>query len=65
MLSSPYLTTLKLSVFQTMYPSEEEIAFTTGKLNTGQRAKAKKHLANNFKMDLLTFSVKFWMTQGV
>lgn len=51
MLSSPYLTTLKLSVFQTMYTSEEEIGLPTQKLNTDQRAKAKKeHLANNLKI---------------
>lgn len=65
MLSSPYLTTLKLSVFQTMYATEEEIALTTRKLNSDQRAKAKTYLANHFKIDLLTFSVKFWITQGV
>jgi len=62
MLPSPYLTTLKLCVFQARYTSEEEIAHTIGKLNADQR---EKHLANNFIIGLLTFSVKFWMTQRV
>lgn len=40
------------------------MALTTEKLNTDQKAKARTHLAKNFKTVLLTFSVKFWMTQG-
>lgn len=39
------------------------MALTTEKLNIDQKAKARTCLAKNFKIDLLTFSVKFWMTQ--
>lgn len=40
------------------------MTFTTEKLNTDQKAKAKTHLAKKIKIYLLTFNVKFWMTQG-
>lgn len=39
------------------------MVLTTEKLNTDQKAKARTHLAKNFKTDLLTFRVKFWMSQ--
>lgn len=67
MLSSPYHTTLKLSVFQITYTSEVEIASTAGKLNADQRAKGKKNggRAKKFESDLLTVGVQFWKTQGV
>lgn len=35
------------------------MALTTEKLNIDQKAKARTRLAKNFKIDLLTFSVKF------
>lgn len=49
MLSSPYHTTLKLSVFQITYTSEVEIASTAGKLNADQRAKGKKKMGGEQK----------------
>lgn len=41
MLTSLYLTALKLSFFQTMYTNVEEINFTIRKLSTDKRAKAE------------------------